>query len=116
MWGTHTGAHAGIAPSVPIRCSLRRSRHRLLAWRSIAKRRPVGRRLPLLSYREFERRPHPAEPAADEPRRFRAVKGLPARDARQRALAGAVPAWQAQQGSCGWDAVVMDSGPWAAGS
>ena len=50
-----------------------------------AERRPLSRRLPCC-VSQLRRRPHPAEPAADQPRWFRVRQGSAARAARQRAL------------------------------
>ena len=68
------GAHAGIAHPVPSRCSLRRSRHQYHGGIGTVRRRPVRRRLPMLSIANPAASP-PAEPAADRaapgPRRAR---------------------------------------------
>ena len=67
------GAHAGIAHSVPHRYSPRRSRHRSLSAEANTAQRgdPYAAACPCCVWQAW-RRPHPAEPAAGQPRRFRA--------------------------------------------
>ena len=112
------GAHAGIAPSGPpdTRCGaaaplINHCRGAAATvderGRSTAKRRPVCRRLPLLSIASSAASP-PAEPAADQPRRDRAVQGSARQGRAQRALAGAGSAWQAQAGSGGRGGAARD--------
>ena len=102
-------AHAGIAQPVPPILAAAQPLHWLSSdaaqphsLRSTKRAQRSGDRLAAACpccVSRVRRRPHPAEPAADKPRRDRAWQGSARQAARQRALDRAAPAWQAQQGT-----------------